>query len=440
MTWSRIKHVLLTFLIGMSLFLSFQLWTAGGELREPASGGSGSVVPSSLVDRQITEVFSPSQIIWHGSSDGVKLEANPFDLQEWINEEFSQVSYGDINSPRRVSQKEYQERLASGEWVEFIFNGPIPFGLFEDAFEDLAADYHNRTFTHLYINRNDPSELGFYDQNNEIDYTVEDSSFTPEALDALLNNANNQFHEVQAFDVSDRFIYLPVDSIEVDYHDYLVARLPNNLYVNQFFADTSEVDSRRTGSTIRYIDLTTEVRINDSNNTLTFLRQLNNMGQMSFNDRLMSSFEELRQIENWTETIHYRSYTPSTNEVAFQRHIQGYPVFSHQQQESMVLITVVENGLNNLRLPLRVVQTPLSLSGEASKVLASGPEVIQQLETTEQGLEIVDDITVGLSWIESDEDSRVVHFEPNWYVESDNVWYELERFILLQEGAQQNGL
>lgn len=440
MTWSRIKHVLLTLLIGMSLFLSFQLWTAGGELREPASSGRGSVVPSSLVDRQITEVFSPNQIIWHRSADGAKLEANPFYMQEWIDEEFSQVSYGEINSPQRVSQEEHQERLNSGEWIEFIFNAPIPFGLFEDAFEDLAADYHNRTFTHLYINRNDPSELGFYDQNNEIDYTVEDSSFTTEAFDNLLNLSDDQFHEVQAFDISDRFIYLPVDSIEVDYHDYLVARLPNNLYVNQFFADTSEVDSRRTGSTTRYIDLTTEVRINDSTNTLTFLRQRTNMGQMSFNDRLLGSFEELRQIENWTETIHYRSYTPSTNEVAFQRHIQGYPVFSHQQQESMVLVTVVESGLSDLRLPLRVVQTPLSLSGEVSKVLPSGPEVIEKLEATEEGLEIVNDITVGLSWVESDEDSRVVHFEPNWYVESDNVWYELERFILLQEGAQQNGL
>lgn len=68
MTWSRIKHVLLTVLIGLSLFLSFQLWTAGGELREPASGGSG-FVPASLVDRTLTEVFAPNQIVWHRSID-----------------------------------------------------------------------------------------------------------------------------------------------------------------------------------------------------------------------------------------------------------------------------------------------------------------------------------------------------------------------------------
>lgn len=38
MSWSKIKHVLLIVLIALSLFLSFQLWTAGGELREPTSG------------------------------------------------------------------------------------------------------------------------------------------------------------------------------------------------------------------------------------------------------------------------------------------------------------------------------------------------------------------------------------------------------------------
>ncbi|WP_106194312.1 YycH family regulatory protein [Alkalibacterium olivapovliticus] len=438
MTWSRFKHIMLTFLIGLSLFLSFQLWTAGGELREPTSSGSGAA-PASLVDRTLTEVFAPNQIIWHRSFNNTKFEANTFYTQEWIEEHFSTMSFGEVNSPQRLSQADYQQQLATGEWVEFVFDAPVPFGLFEDAFEDLPTDYENRTFMRFYMNRDEPELLGFYDVNNEINYTVEDTSFTTDIINELLYTANNQFNDVEAVDIGDTFIYLPIEEVEVEYHDYLVERLPNNLYINQFFTDTSEVDARRTGQSIRYIDLTTEVRINDATNTLTYLRQRSDLGQMTFSQRLLDSFQELRQIENWTETIHYQSYTPSTNEVTFQRYIQGYPVYSFQQLESSILVTVVEGGRSNLRLPLRVVQTPLTLTGNDSKTLPSGRTVIEQLENTEDGLTTIQDIKVGLTWIESEEDSRVIHFEPNWYVQSENVWYELNRFIQLQEESH-NGL
>lgn len=163
------------------------------------------------------------------------------------------------------------------------------------------------------------------------------------------------------------------------------------------------------------------------------------MGQMTFSERLLSSFQELRQVENWTETIHYQQYTHGTSEVTFQRYIQGYPVFSTQQLESSVLITVVESGLSNLRVPLRVVQTPLTLGGETTKTLPSGVSVVDQLENTAPGLDPVQNIRKGLTWVQSEEDSRVVHFEPNWYVQSDNVWYELTRYIQLQE-EMHNGL
>lgn len=432
MTWSRFKHIMLTFLIGLSLFLSFQLWTAGGELREPASGGSGST-PASLIDRTLTEVFAPNQIIWHRSFNGSKFEASTFYTQEWIEEHFNNMTFGDVQSPQRLSQADYQELLGTGEWVEFIFDAPIPFGLFENTFEDLPTDYENRAFMRFYMNRDDPEQIGFYDVNSEINYAVEDTSFTTEIINELLLAADNEFKDVEAVDVGETFIYLPVDEVEVEYHDYLVERLPNNLYINQFFADTSEVDARRTGQSTRYIDLTTEVRINDATNTLTYLRQRSDLGQMTFSERLLGSFQELRQIENWTETIHYQAYTPSSNEVTFQRYIQGYPVYSFQQLESSVLVTVVEGGRSNLRLPLRVVQTPLTLTGEGTKTLPSGGEVINQLGNTEFGVTNIQNIKVGLTWIESEEDSRVVHFEPNWYVQSENVWYELDRFIQLQE-------
>ncbi|MDZ7836160.1 MAG: hypothetical protein U5K84_13360 [Alkalibacterium sp.] len=63
MIWSKIKHILLTGLIGLSLFLSFQIWTTGVAVR----GSSSCPVQEDPVPAQLDEslrqfeVFSPKK-------------------------------------------------------------------------------------------------------------------------------------------------------------------------------------------------------------------------------------------------------------------------------------------------------------------------------------------------------------------------------------------
>lgn len=432
MTWSRIKHGLLIFLIALSLFLSFQIWTAGGQYRQPTSTGS-TTVTTSLAERTMAEVFSADRIIWHRNAIGRTVESNTFHMTEWLSNAIETMEFGEVETPERLTREEYEDSISFGNWVEFLFDAPIPFGLFSDSFDNLPTDYENRTFTRFYINTDDPLQLGFYDSINEIQYNVDDSNFTQDIMYDLLYSPDNEFREVERFELGDRAIYLPTDEVEVEYRDYLVERLPNNLYINHFFEDRSEVDGRRTGNTTRYIDLTTEVRVNDATNTLTYLRQRTDLGQMTFSDRLLSSYRELQMVENWTETIQYHAYYPETQQVVFQRHIQGYPVFSYQQLESTVAITVVESGLTNLSLPIRVVQTPITLTGSTMKTLPSGSDIIEMVRQTELGLDPIQDIRVGLTWMESEEDERVVHYEPHWYIQTQDVWYEMNRYMELQE-------
>lgn len=434
MNWSRIKHILLGFLIGLSLFLSFQLWTAGGQFREPSQRRS-TTVTTSLAERTMTEVFSPNQMIWHRNTLGRTLEGNVFQMKDWVNTQFTKMSFGEVSNPERMSREEYQESISTENWIEFIFDAPLPFGLFDDAIDNLPRDYQNRTFTHFYINTDNPQRLGMYDYNNEISYTINGSEFTQETLHELLYSPNNEFSEVSLFKVKDGLIYLPTEEVEVPYHDYLVERLPNNLYINHFFADRSEVIPRRTGNAMRFIDLTTEVRVNDATNTLTYLRQRTDLSQMSFSERLLSSYQEMQAVENWTETIRYHDYLQESKQVLFQRYIQGLPVFSYQQLESTIGVTVVESGLTNLQMPLRIVQTPITITGSNIKTLPSGGDIVDMLEQTDLGIEVIEDIRVGLSWIESEEDNRVIHFEPNWYVQTEGVWYEVNRYIQLQEAT-----
>ncbi|GEK90858.1 YycH family regulatory protein [Alkalibacterium kapii] len=430
--WSKIRQILLVILIGLSVFLSFQIWTTGVQLRDPAPSG-GTPLPASLTDRSFMEVFSPKKIIWHRNAIGRTLDINTFYTAEWLENYLPETSFGTIEQPERLSLSAYQDYLANENWVEFIFDAPIPFGLFEDGFDDLPTDYKNRTFTHMIMKKNDPASTYFYDSDDQVLYQAEGSEYTEEMIDELLYSQENDMTDVEAFEVGGRFIYLPVNEQEIEYRDYLVERLPNNLFVYQFFSDPSEIDARRSGNTTRYIDLTTEVKINDSLNVLTYLRQRSDTEKMTLSERLISSYEMLNQIENWTDRVHYQGFIPATNKVIFQRYVEGYPIYSYQQFETVIEMTVVEGGLTSLQVPIRVAQTSLSLTGEKTKTLPSGEEILNQLKEIDQELTDIKDIRIGLTWTESEEDERVVHFEPDWYVETQNNWIEVDRFIEAQE-------
>lgn len=434
MTWTHIKHLLLALLITLSLFLSVGLWSAGGHLGEQTTSMNNRT-PASLVDRTNAEVFAPYQIVLHGSEEADLLLTSIDQVREMMDDSLEEMVFNEVTSTEQVSRENYQETLSSGTWIEFVYDDRIPLGLLEERFENLPSDIASQSYNRLAVNLEELEELHFYDSVNQTFHHVEADEVQLETVNIFLNTDDISYVEAEAVAVHQNIVYLPIENVEVAYRDYVVERLPNMLYVNEFFTDTSEVDEMRTASDIRYIDLTTEVRINQNYHTVTYLRQRPDLGEMTVTERFNQSFDQLQRVENWIETVQFHSYDEESNRMLFQRYIDGLPVFSLQQQEAITEISVVESGLTHLRVPLRVVQTPLTLVGPQEKEMLSSSEILSRLNSVNEGLhEEIDDIRMGLTWRESEENSQIIHFEPNWYVSLDGSWQELERFIEMQEG------
>lgn len=434
MTWTYIKHTLLGVLIALSLLLSVGLWSAGRRLAEPQST-SGNSTPSSLVERTKSEVFSPYEVALHGIGETGGVQLTPSNhVQDLIDETLEELEFEEVTDITTRSIEDYEEYLSWGNWIEFIYPGDLPLGIWEDTFQTLPNDYAEQTYNRLAINLNDPEQAEFYHSETETVYHVEVSHLVPEQLNAFLDTDEINYVPAESIEIGTGFIYLPSETMEIEHKYYTVGRLPTSLYVNQFFTDTAEVDSRTTGNVTRLIDMTTEVRINLVEHNLTYESQQTATDELTLTERLDRSFTELQRVENWTEDVKFGSYHPSTNQVTFQRYIEGLPVFSSQQNESIVRIGVNNNGLSELSLPLRVVQTPLD-TGENYEEMPTGAEVMEQIDAApNMERSDIEDIRIGLTWEESVEDSRVVHFVPDWYVRVNGLWHELEDFIELREG------
>jgi regulatory protein YycH of two-component signal transduction system YycFG len=433
MTWTHIKHALLAILIVLSFLLTIGIWSAGGHLGEPESTNNNST-PSPLVERTKSEVFSPYEVALHGTGEQGQVQLTTSkETQDIIDEILDEVLFQEVVSIEHRSFNEYQDYLSWGNWIEFVYPGHLPLGLLENNFENLDNNYAEQTYDRFAINLNDLEQAEFYNTQEERVYRVNVSEISSELVNIFLDTEAISYVAAESIEIGNGYVYLPIENIMIEQKNYTVDRLPIRFYTNQFFADPSQMDERTTGNVTRYIDMTTEVRFHQTEYTLAYESQQSAVDDLSFTERLDRSFMELQLVENWTEEVKYGSYHPATNEVTFQRYIDGLPVYSPQQNESMVRMVVNNNGLATLNLPLRVVQTPLD-TGEQMVEMMSSEEIVSLIdESAHVSREDLDDIRMGLTWQESEEDSRVIEFIPEWYVRVEQTWYEIEQFIRLQE-------
>ncbi|WP_027108163.1 YycH family regulatory protein [Lacticigenium naphthae] len=433
MTIDHIRRIILAIVILASLILSWLTWSAGrlSEVAETSGGVSG---PAVTFTRDLSSVFGPTQIVFHDDIESIyaTTDESVFSL---IQDSYGEWEFSSIEDPQTMTNEGYMNRLMNENAVELVFDGDISFGLYENLFRNVPSDFENRTFNRISISRTDPNQVNFYNVTSNTYYSVESEGIEEGFVRSLQSVEGTTYLQVDPIELGDKVVYLPSTQTEIPYKEYFIERLPNSLFVNRFFADTSEVDVRRTGDVTRYIDLVSEMRIDENANIISYTRQRSTNETMQLSDRLRNSYQEMTLVENWTEQTHFDGFFPQSNLATFRRYVGGLPIYS-PNEEGLVQISVVPNGLNYLRVPLNVVQTPLAPVGDAQmKEIIPGNEVLTRIEETGYKIEDIDNIRLGYRWKLSDESSQVVQFEPEYYLYAEGSWLTLEQFVARQGGS-----
>lgn len=428
------RKLVLTLLIMLSFLMSLLLFSSGGHLGEGVTDQTNIATnqPSpSVVERDmIKDVYRPAQMTLHTArTPNTKYVVKDNDLADRYLELLGEIRLHEVAESYTLTTEEYQNMLSSDLWLECVFNDQLPMGIYSEMFDNLPTDYAEQTFDRFFIQTQEATDIYFYDYQTQTVYRTPIEKKSAESFPQL-DSLESEIYSAYGVQLKERWIYLPIQEQEIQRRSYMADQLPNSLYINQFFKDTSSVESRVSGSLTRYIDLTKEVSINDTTHVLTFLSQQPSSGEMSRTQRMRSSYDTLTRLENWQDRVVYQSYNPNNHYVTYQRQISGLPVFSDMHLESTVEIAMVEAGLTHLRLPLRFIRTPINISGDDQTNLASGQEVIEKLESA--GIvvrEEIQDLKIGLEWSESAENEAVIFFEPHWYVKYQNQWQRLDQLL-----------
>lgn len=432
------RKVVLSGLILLSFVLSTLLFSTGSNMADDISENTNIATNQpapSNIDRGLTEVYQPYQMVMHTPNENnIKYIVRSQELFDQIINMLGEVQLGINETPRAFSVQEYQTLVGSDQWIELVFPDILPMGIYTHLFEDLPTDISERTFNRIFIQNNDSNILYFYNMKEELLWEMPIEKKPTDPLPRVTEEMIGSIAPAFGLQTGENWTYLPTKGVTVERQNYIIDRLPNSVYINQFFTDTSSVESRTSQEVVRYIDLTKEVTINELTKTLNFLSQQSEPEEISLNQRFRMNFDTLNRFENWQEEVVYRDYHPKNHYFVYQRLIDGLPVFSKDGYESLVEISNTSSGLVHLRLPLRFIRTPINIEENRLQVLPSGYDVIEQLEKAGIGIgQDVDQILIGLTWQQSFENENVIFFEPAWYVKYHGHWQALSQLVTSEE-------
>lgn len=428
-----IIKVVLVALIVLSLFLTFMIWTMPSQFNEETNANQGTTSSVSIA-RDMSQVFGPTQIVLHKNG-----EINAFTQTEIvtaITREFTKWKVDTIEEPIELTNEEYEEKLSQTNALEMVFVENISFGVFPDLFNDLAGEYQDRSFNRIYFSKDNLNQIYFYNTHSKLFYSEAIEGIDQSKIDKLIEEENAISYLANAVLDEGKQVYTSAEEIELPYLSYLVERQTNQLFIERLFDDTSEVreNSANDENIVSYNDYVSELQINENTDILTYYRNRNAENKLSITETLRVSYNELIQYENWASDVHYFDYNDSTREVTYRRYIAGFPVFSEFSDYGTTHVTVFEDGLSRLQVPLVIAQTPIS-DVEEQKTLQSGVSILESLSASGYPSEEIDDLKIGYTWINSTESDRVINLEPNWYVKINGKW-QLAQSLLFNEGGQ----
>lgn len=428
----NIQKFILAALVLLSLVLSALLWLSGSPWIGLDSAGkeeqdvSSQSVPS-IVDRTLQDVYRPVQYIAHNADDQSAAHAlvDPKKQKE-INDFLKQAEFDKFLGRQDLAHEDFFAITHNENWLELIYSDDLPIGVFEKQFKNLPKDAADFTYDHVLVSRNDPVTIWLYNYKKQEAAQISVKKFDLPKLAESVSEALANSQTVFSATVKDNTVYLPTEVCETPFKSYVIEKLPNSIYVSYFFPDTSVVDSRTTNNITRYIDLTKEVSINQKTNVLNFLSQNSSSEALTLSERFDASYHVINDLENWQDDVIYHSYSESTHRLCFQRFIEGLPVFHEPNEEAMAELSLEDEGLTYLKLPLRFIQTPIAIQKAPTETLPNGFDVLDRLRAAGYAVtDKIEDLTIGYTWSERKDNEKVVEFKPEWYVRISGRWRTL---------------
>src|SRR5699024_4352126 len=323
MNLELIKSYALAILVLLSLLLTFILWNYKPNFERVFDTDYVDEINLGGTDKKQEEIVQPESIIFkrHDKYFGF---SSPRDTEEFYNEMQSWVLYDfwstETNGP---PNDDYQ--------VEVIFPDAISLDVLPGLF-DMNEDVEELpqwSFRRMYLTLDEEtSTLNVF-------FLSVDGRYRAKAVVNNVAKQNNVREHIESLEGMVEYIplldtetpiYIRKDTVNVPRHTVTINTIDQKSLVNALFSDPSAVRRNVIDDETFYTDGQRQMSINRG--LMKFVNPYQSYEPMSLNDLLERSIKDINDHNGWTDTYHLQEIDLVNNQIQYQMHYKGYPVYN----------------------------------------------------------------------------------------------------------------
>ena len=415
------------------VFRPVEIFSPNGFTRNVASTNQDASTQT-RVSYSLEDVFRPTRFVISHENKG-KMTSDSTIIAS-VNEDLV-AKYKDISKKEILSQEAYEQLILRDSYSQLLFDAPVTFGVMIRYFNDVPEEYKQETFSRIIYRYDDTKNVYFIN-----DYTKQVfQAKTDQDIQSELSKYydDTKFHVVESYILKNKQIFIEVNNQSLEKQTYLMEQIPMSFYINQLFANPSELRNRSDGQSIIYNDNLSQLKMDRSTNVISYYQNRVDDEQLTTTVHLQQSFAQMKKLGGWKLGMSFSDFDSERKIVEYMRYVGTYPILSNAK-EGLSQFIITATGIEKMRVSSLIAETPIPSKNE-SVDLMSGKELMDQILGKGIALDTLEDIRLGYAWQLSRESNQVVEFVPNWFIKIDHKWKTLEEISLptLDQGGDSDG-
>jgi regulatory protein YycH of two-component signal transduction system YycFG len=426
--YENIKSVILTTLVGISLLVTWNLWTYQPSYKELENADTVQEVSLSS-KKEIKDIVKPDQVIFHkgnkyfGTSEDLELENIMTELSRWNFDHFKNIS---------AEIENIYEIVENNEVVNILYSGSIPISLYKNVLLIRDKNVPSFNFDQIVINmeveQNGFGVIYFISHENQQIY----QSMVPIA--SISSVKEKYFRQAEQYNPyfqykmgSNKMIYLPENETQLVSYQYLTTPLNAGKLKDALFSDPSRVQKDVSAIGEEYKDASNLMKVNNVSNMILYVDLAEEETQaINSNDLLHKSINFVNEHGGWTDNYRYVELDNVQKAVLFRLYLAGYPIFSENSDVSELRLEWGKTDISSYERSNFSRNFSLSLLKTTYQTnMQSGHEVLERIQQMDSfNSNLLEDISIGYQ-MKKDSQSLLVDLEPCWYYLYDGDWKPL---------------
>lgn len=458
----KVKSVLLVLLIGLSILLTWNLWTYTPHINVLEDDEPINTAIEGGQKKNLTSIIKPKQVIIHqNGKDFWSYGAGQVELYKELQSDL-------LLDGNKVN---FEKDVTTNEWVEIIYPTPIPMDVLRETF-----NYGTNRDKTMYLNgQQDVEKLRILSKDGkwkvqfiivgQSDTQIEDvkvtefqlpnkPNFSKKLREVLESNTeDSKYHlvETERYELDQgKIYYLPISEMSIKTYKVITDTLKMDAFVNALLPGNHVKKSSNETNTIFYLKQRSQIKYFDEDPaSFTYINNQYKQETAIRQNSIIQSLDFINLHAGWTYDYNLNHFydaeqdeerNASQKELRFRMMKDGFPVIDDTVGSKRITTIEIESTNNQISRynrslidPERAVVAPVAKVQNAEKVKAS----LEELKMNYENLEITD-LVLGYKPIYNSSNYQL-DLEPTWYYKGlTSSWIELN-FNMKETPANKGG-